>query len=500
MKDIPADFDTEREHALRLSLYLHSNDAIMFLEPPEWRFIAGNPSALKMFMMREESALTSADFWKLSPERQPDGSLSSVKAKEMIALAMRDGAHFFEWTHCRSNGEDFPASVLLVKVDLEGAPILQATVKDLSGEKRAQQKLASVEQKHRSIVEFSADQMFILDSGGNILFVNNATANVFGQLPETHIGKPLSNVFPREMAVKLSACAQRVVETGQPEIFEEMVDGLGRNFLMSARLTPTKDNAGAVTGIVGIIRDIRQKGKIENILQLARVKNKLNSLLARYVDALMLGVVAGATVIANEEDDKESTVHRKEAVVEIKKNAARLGEALNFMHKLAQEDLEIDPMELPRVNLREVVEMKVEVLSAELYSRSQIVKVVEESGVVPLVTVDREMVKQVVLNLLSNASQYSSENATIIVSIAAKDGHVEVSVKDNGIGIPKEEYSKVYERFFRGRNTTDFQLANGGLGLALTKSLVELWGGKIWFESEENKGTTFYFTIPTMGS
>src|SRR5262249_11682576 len=88
----------EEKHRL---LFESSRDAIMTLAPPTWRFIAGNPATVQMFGAKSEEEFTCQGPWKLSPERQPDGRASAEKAIEMIETAMREGSHFFEWTHRR---------------------------------------------------------------------------------------------------------------------------------------------------------------------------------------------------------------------------------------------------------------------------------------------------------------------------------------------------------------------------------------------------------------
>src|SRR5262249_44956059 len=88
-----------------------------------------------------EEEFTSHGPWRLSPERQPDGRASSEKAIEMIETAMRDGSHFFEWTQRRISGEVFPATVLLSRITLAGKAVLQATVRDITEQKRAEEEL-----------------------------------------------------------------------------------------------------------------------------------------------------------------------------------------------------------------------------------------------------------------------------------------------------------------------------------------------------------------------
>lgn len=122
-------------------LFESSRDAIMTLEPPSWRFTSGNPATVKMFGVKDEAEFVSHGPWGLSPERQPDGRASVEKAKEMIETAMREGSQFFEWTHRRLEGEVFPATVLLSRMQSAGKVFLQATVRDITESKRAEEEL-----------------------------------------------------------------------------------------------------------------------------------------------------------------------------------------------------------------------------------------------------------------------------------------------------------------------------------------------------------------------
>ena len=110
-------------------LYDTSNDTIMTLEPPDWNFTAGNPATIKLFNLKNEKQLISLNPGDLSPEKQPDGQLSSVKSKKMIEKAMKEGSAFFTWTHKQYIGKDFTANVLLSRVKEDGKIYLQATVR-----------------------------------------------------------------------------------------------------------------------------------------------------------------------------------------------------------------------------------------------------------------------------------------------------------------------------------------------------------------------------------
>jgi PAS domain S-box-containing protein len=123
-------------------IFESSSDAVMTVAPPSWKFTRGNPATVKMFGVKDEAEFTSLGPWQVSPEVQPDGRPSAEKAMEMMETAMREGSHFFEWTHKRLNGEEFPATVLLTRMELAGQALLQATVRDISEWKNARDREA----------------------------------------------------------------------------------------------------------------------------------------------------------------------------------------------------------------------------------------------------------------------------------------------------------------------------------------------------------------------
>ena len=114
----------------------------------------------------------------------------------------------------------------------------------------------------------------------------------------------------------------------------------------------------------------------------------------------------------------------------------------------------------------------------------------------PKVFVDASLIEMVIQNILENSIQYTKQHGTIRISTTLKEKEIEVSVQDNGIGIPDNVKERIFTKFFRGREATSMETVGSGLGLFMAKNIVETHGGKIWFSSTEGKGTTFYFTIP----
>lgn len=111
---------------------------------------------------------------------------------------------------------------------------------------------------------------------------------------------------------------------------------------------------------------------------------------------------------------------------------------------------------------------------------------------------DRERINQVLVNLISNAIKYSPDADRVIVDLIRSPKDVTISVQDFGMGIPKDEQNKIYERFFRAKGKKEGKIPGLGLGLYISAQIINQHGGKLWVKSTEGKGTTFYFTLPVI--
>lgn len=232
------------------------------------------------------------------------------------------------------------------------------------------------------------------------------------------------------------------------------------------------------------------------IFELQKTKDEFVSIAAHQLRS-PINTIAGFTSLLK--DQGSFTADQKESIETIEKSAKQMKELVNFLLKITRAETGGTRLELSSVNLKAITENIIEIIGNDLNTKNQTVEIKQDPSPFPDVFLDEDMIKQVILNLLSNANRYSPNDSIIKVSMVIKDLDVEFSVKDSGIGIAKEVQGKIFEKFFRADNARIMVSEGTGLGLALVKSLVEVWGGKIWFESEENKGTTFYFLMPVLG-
>ena len=157
--------------------------------------------------------------------------------------------------------------------------------------------------------------------------------------------------------------------------------------------------------------------------------------------------------------------------------------------------LVLQPVDLPALVRKVVVEFQ-----PEIASKAQHLTLNEDPDLAPALC-DPARAMQIVGNLLSNAVKYTPRDGHICLSVgrAPADGFLQISVADDGVGIGPEDQKEVFRRFFRAASAVELGVSGAGLGLYITRSLVELHGGRIWFESELGKGSTFYVTFLIAG-
>lgn len=243
------------------TIFESSKDAIMLLTPTKG-FFRGNPATIKMFGCTNEEEFDALAPASLSPEYQPDGKLSSVKAQEMMAIAMKEGSHYFEWIHRRVNGEEFPATVLLTKTTFESRDILQATVRDISEQKRTEQLLKDHEERLQFAIETAQIGMWEYDIKNDTAWRSPHHDKIFGHpkmLPEWNYEIFISHIVP-EHKDEMEELYQNSMYSNKNWSYECKIkrkDGQIR-WIWGAGKT-IFDEHGRPSKLIGVVQDITDK-------------------------------------------------------------------------------------------------------------------------------------------------------------------------------------------------------------------------------------------------
>ncbi len=148
------------------------------------------------------------------------------------------------------------------------------------------------------------------------------------------------------------------------------------------------------------------------------------------------------------------------------------------------------------LNMESVIDFAIDSYKEEINKKKIEIIFNKPKNKIPDVLADAEKIKLVMQNLLDNAIKYTLAGGRIIITMAQKNGELEIAVADNGIGIAPEQRNRIFTKFFRSLSAIKLETDGTGLGLFIAKNIVEAHKGKIWFDSETGKGAVFYFTLP----
>lgn len=186
---------------------------------------------------------------------------------------------------------------------------------------------------------------------------------------------------------------------------------------------------------------------------------------------------------------------QKERLEKIDKHSNSLVHLINNLLDIARIESGKVQMEMKDISIKEMLDSIIDIISPQVKEKNISLKINSKIKF-DKIKADQSQMERVFLNLLSNAAKFTPENGKITIDIEEKDNDTQFSIEDTGIGIPPQDIQKVFQEFFRADNALDQKIKGSGLGLSLVKKIIEAHKGKIWFDSELDKGTRFTFTLP----
>jgi PAS domain S-box-containing protein len=322
--------------------------------------------------------------------------------------------------------------------------------------------------------------VFLLDRGGVVRLWNPASAGITGVTAEAAVGKSVAEVIPDWLEV-----AERVpVGTTREPVRPEAVP------LDTSRGERWISIAGAdfFGGTVYAFRDITEEHRLDELKAefIATASHELRTPLA---------AVYGAAQTLRRHDFALDDAGRERFISLIVDESNRLAGIVNQI--LLANQLEMGRLDLVTepFDAADLVERVVE--SARTHAPDHVTFEVHTPDDVPPVAADKDQARQVLVNLVENAVKYSPGGGRIELGLEAVDGEVRFRVVDQGMGIPEDEQRRIFEKFYRLDPNMIQGIGGTGLGLYICRELVERMGGRIWLESEEGKGSAFFFQLPS---
>ncbi len=361
------------------------------------------------------------------------------------------------------------------------------------------QKFAELEQdkaKDEAILNSMIDGMIVTDPSGNITLINVLARQLLGIRNPNLYGHSIYYLtqFYDEM--------DKIVERKDFPLFISLnygqkwtkdltihqVDGKKRVINMTS--TAIRRNDKRVGGIA-ILRDITKEKEID------RMKTEFISLASHQLRTPLSAIKWFSEMLLNG-DAGQLSQEQAEFTKNISDSTERMVQLVNSLLNISRIEsgrIIIDPKP---TDLKTLISGIINDLKGKTKEKQQSL-IISVHGDLPMINLDPRLIGQVYLNLLTNAIKYTPKGGEIHVFVSKKDNQVISQVSDTGFGIPKDAQNKIFQKFFRADNVVKIETDGTGLGLYLVRAIIESSGGQIWFKSEENKGTTFWFSLPLSG-
>lgn len=348
--------------------------------------------------------------------------------------------------------------------------------------RKLQEAQATTEGERRklsSVLAHMTDGVIATDRKGRIILINDPAANMLNVSRETVLSEPIVELLGLEEEYTFEDLLEKDSLILDFSINQEP-------FILRATISTIQKETGLINGIITVLHDITEQEKIDQERRefVANVSHELRTPLTTmrsYLEALADGAWQDSEIAPKFLNVTQTETERM----------IRLVNDLLQLSKLDSHDYRFSK------DVVNFIEFYQHIIDRFEMAKEQKITFVRRLPKQPIyVYIDPDKITQVLDNIISNAIKYSPEGGTITFSLEQHEEEIVVSVKDEGVGIPKENVNKVFDRFYRVDKARSRNLGGTGLGLAIAKEMVGAHEGSIWAESKEGVGTTIYFTLP----
>ena len=359
--------------------------------------------------------------------------------------------------------------------------------------------------KSRAILGNMNNGLYVIGMDERIVLFNPAAEKMFGWSQDEVLGKKDSEIF----SVVRFANSKEPDKHGLPYLihaawksgknfnlsFLVLLRKNGEEVVVSISVAPIFDDNKNVTAGVVSIQDMRHEFEVD------RAKTEFLSVASHQLRTPLAAIKWFVELIV------EGDLEEKKLNEEQKDLLAQTSESVERMIDLVNSLLSVSRIETGRIiispqstDLLELAKKVIKEIAPIFLKRKQDFQLLDSKTELPKINIDPKLIFEVIINLLSNSSKYTPEKGSITLKIEKSGDEILFTISDTGYGIPIAQQHRLFEKFFRAENVIKKESEGTGLGLFIVKAVVESSGGRIWFKSEENKGTIFYFTLPIAGS
>ena len=364
---------------------------------------------------------------------------------------------------------------------------LGQAINDLSFKiKEAQESTESERQRLDSVLRHMSDGVIATDRRGRIVIMNTAALDILNLKSEKVIGIPLLSILPLDEKVTF----RELLETQQERLIHLEEDG--EDSIVQCEFSVIQRESGFISGLVCVLTDVTEQQKIDRERRnfVSNVSHELRTPLTSiksYTEALVDGAWENKEIAPGFLKVIETETDRMMRMITDLLNLSRMDQNRLGLEK---EFINMNELVVHIVNRFEIV------LQSEPYREKNYRILTDITQRDLWVELDQDKITQVLDNIINNAIKYSPDGGRIIVRLMETHTDIIVSVSDEGLGIARKDIPHLFDRFYRVDKARSRAMGGSGLGLAIAQEVVQLHGGKIWVNSIENKGSTFFVSLP----
>ena len=353
-------------------------------------------------------------------------------------------------------------------------------------------------------LENANDILLFLDFDGRFAYASDAFLKVadianFGLISGHHFRNVLEPLIPKEILNKLSKIVDDFTSQISVTPFEEQIDLIfkGKSSSFVVRITPMIDDNNKNIGIMVLFNDVTE---ITNALKAERRANQAKSeFLANMSHEIRtpINAIIGMTAIGKSSTDMERVSYCLSRIEDASNHLLGVISDILDMSKIEANKLELSPIEFV---FEDMLRRVINVVHFRVDEKQQKLTIHVDSAIPKILIGDDHRLAQVITNLMGNAVKFTPSGGAISLNTRLIDEEndictIQFDITDTGIGISQEQQARLFISFQQAESSTTRTFGGTGLGLAISKSIVETMGGKIWINSELEKGSTFSFTV-----
>jgi len=338
--------------------------------------------------------------------------------------------------------------------------------------------------KTLAIITNFSDGLLVFDKGEKLLLANPRLEEFFGIKAKDIEGKSVSELQKNNV---LKPLVELFDGKGIKEVFRKELE-ITRDLILEASIVPIMRGKKKL-GTLVILHNITREKLVE------RMKTEFVSLAAHQLRT-PLSAIKWTLKMFLEGDLGKMTKEQKEFLDGTYKSNEKMIVLINDLLNVTRIEEGRYLYGLTLTDVEDLINSIVDSHKGKAKERNLILGFRKPEKKLPKVMLDVEKMNIAITNLLNNAVRYTPSGGKVLISLKQTKKGIEFSIKDTGAGIPENQQKRVFTKFFRGANAIRMETEGTGLGLFIAKNIIEAHKGKIWFESKEGKGTTFYFTIP----